>query len=189
MKDVERDLSTRHGWQLPERAAIQPHAPQHRKHLAVYRKCLMKARSAYVDSVTGDDFSWFLRFLTTDIPQITLTRMMQTALFISSEFSFGILVRLDCRKMSTGGPWRRYLGLNQSHEWCAALLFTVSTINVFPVYHPLPCTAPDLWNANEARGCLFVLLHRRLNKQWRAPRALLLLCKGNLPFICIRFHF
>lgn len=93
--------------------------------------------------------------------------MMRTALLISSEFSFGILVRLVCRKMSTGGPWRRYLGLNQSHEWCAALLFTVSTINVFPVYHPLPCTAPDLWNANEARGCLFVLLHRRLNKQWR----------------------
>lgn len=62
MKDVERELSTRHGWQLPERAAIQP---QHRKHLAVYRKCLMKARRACADSVTGDDFSWFLSFLTT----------------------------------------------------------------------------------------------------------------------------
>lgn len=55
---LERDLATRHGQQLPApRAAIQPHVPQHRKHLAVYRKCLMKACSVCLDSVTDDDFS------------------------------------------------------------------------------------------------------------------------------------
>lgn len=45
-----------------QRAAIQSHVAQHRKHSAVYRKCLMKECGVCLDSVTDDDFSWFLSF-------------------------------------------------------------------------------------------------------------------------------
>lgn len=57
IKEVKQDLATGHGQQLSKRAAIQPHVPQHRKHLAVYRMCLMKACVVYLDLVTNDDFS------------------------------------------------------------------------------------------------------------------------------------
>lgn len=65
-RDVGRDPgSTTHG-NNSQRAAIQSHAFQRRKHLAVYRKRLMKECCGYLDAAAGDDFSWFLRFLTTD---------------------------------------------------------------------------------------------------------------------------
>lgn len=37
--------------------AIQSHVLQHRKHSAVYRKCLMKECCGCLNSVSGDDFS------------------------------------------------------------------------------------------------------------------------------------
>ncbi len=40
-----------------QRAAIQSHVPEHRKHLAVYRKCLMKECDVCLDSDADDDFS------------------------------------------------------------------------------------------------------------------------------------
>lgn len=61
------------------------------------------------------------------------------------------------RKMSTGALSSVENEPPQSPNWFAAL-FTVLTINVFPVYHPLLYKAPDFWNANEVRGCLFELL-------------------------------
>lgn len=158
-----------------QRAAIQPHLPPHRKHLAVYRKCLMKECCICLDLVTDDDFSWFLRTGRHSSDKWHY-RWWKRYLCISSEAHFLQSVCHILQELSTGGlsavaklvPW--------SQKRFAAL-FTVFTINVFPVCHPLLNKAPDFWNANEEWGCLFVLLFWWLNEQWQAARVVIVVQK------------
>lgn len=172
--------------------AIQPHVPQQRKHLAVYRKCLTKECAVCLDLVTDDDFSWFLSFLITGRHSTDMCNTDDGGKGISAfplrHVFFENMSQTVLQNLSTGGlssvtklaPW--------SQERFAAL-FTVFTINVFPVCHPLLYKAPHFWNANEARGCLFVLLFWWLNAPWQAARVVVIVVQKWTPRFRVRFHF
>lgn len=92
------------------------------------------------------------------------------------------------QKMSTG-VLSAVLKLVPGSQCRFAVLFTVFTINLLPVYYLLLYKAPDFWNANEVRGCLPALLFLWLNEQRAAHAAVVVIERSELhTSVCFRFQ-